>query len=216
MRIHVAQYRMSCAQADTLLYFLQNDIQVSSAKVYERTGDAVICYDGSRAELIDKLRHFHYEDVEVPNGLIENSGRELNASYQEKLIGRVVRRYASKIFLPYPIRACWTTVKSFRYIWKGIKTLAARKIEVPVLDATAIGVSILRGDTETAGSIMFLLGIGELLEEWTHKKSVGDLARTMSLNVGKVWLKKDGVEVLVPARRKSSEGDRGALSIWAM
>ena len=198
MRIHVAQYRMSCAQADTLLYFLQNDIQVSSAKVYERTGDAVICYDGSRAELIDKLRHFHYEDVEVPNGLIENSGRELNASYQEKLIGRVVRRYASKIFLPYPIRACWTTVKSFRYIWKGIKTLAARKIEVPVLDATAIGVSILRGDTETAGSIMFLLGIGELLEEWTHKKSVGDLARTMSLNVGKVWLKKDGVEVIDP------------------
>ena len=111
MRIHVAQYRMSCAQADTLLYFLQNDIQGSSAKVYERTGDAVICYDGSRAELIDKLRHFHYEDVEVPNGLIENSGRELNASYQEKLIGRVVGRYASRIFLPYPIRACWTTVK---------------------------------------------------------------------------------------------------------
>ena len=206
MRIHVAQYRMSCAQADTLLYFLQNDIQVSSAKVYERTGDAVICYDGSRAELIDKLRHFHYEDVEVPNGLIENSGRELNASYQEKLIGRVVRRYASKIFLPYPIRACWTTVKSFRYIWKGIKTLAARKIEVPVLDATAIGVSILRGDTETAGSIMFLLGIGELLEEWTHKKSVGDLARTMSLNVGKVWLKKEGVEVLVGAK-EVREGD---------
>ena len=206
MRIHVAQYRMSCAQADTLLYFLQNDIQVSSAKVYERTGDAVICYDGSRAELIDKLRHFHYEDVEVPNGLIENSGRELNASYQEKLIGRVVRRYASKIFLPYPIRACWTTVKSFRYIWKGIKTLAARKIEVPVLDATAIGVSILRGDTETAGSIMFLLGIGELLEEWTHKKSVGDLARSMSLNVGKVWLKKEGVEVLVGAK-EVREGD---------
>lgn len=174
--------------------------------MYERTGDAVICYDGSRAELIDKLRHFHYEDVEVPNGLIENSGRELNASYQEKLIGRVVRRYASKIFLPYPIRACWTTVKSFRYIWKGIKTLAARKIEVPVLDATAIGVSILRGDTETAGSIMFLLGIGELLEEWTHKKSVGDLARTMSLNVGKVWLKKDGVEVLVGAK-EVREGD---------
>lgn len=206
MRIHVAQYRMSCAQADTLLYFLQNDIQVSSAKVYERTGDAVICYDGSRAELIDKLRHFHYEDVEVPNGLIENSGRELNASYQEKLIGRVVRHYASRIFLPYPIRACWTTVKSFRYIWKGIKTLAARKIEVPVLDATAIGVSILRGDTETAGSIMFLLGIGELLEEWTHKKSVGDLARTMSLNVGKVWLKKDSVEVLVGAK-EVREGD---------
>ena len=206
MRIHVAQYRMSCAQADTLLYFLQNDIQVSSAKVYERTGDAVICYDGSRAELIDKLRHFHYEDVEVPNGLIENSGRELNASYQEKLIGRVVRHYASRIFLPYPIRACWTTVKSFRYIWKGIKTLAARKIEVPVLDATAIGVSVLRGDTETAGSIMFLLGIGELLEEWTHKKSVGDLARTMSLNVGKVWLKKDGVEVLVGAK-EVREGD---------
>ena len=111
----------------------------------------------------------------------------------------MVRRYASKIFLPYPIRACWTTVKSFRYIWKGIKTLAARKIEVPVLDATAIGVSILRGDTETAGSIMFLLGIGELLEEWTHKKSVGDLARSMSLNVEKVWQKVGDQEILVSA-----------------
>ena len=139
--------------------------------MYERTGDAVICYDGSRAELIDKLRHFHYEDVEVPNGLIENSGRELNASYQEKLIGRVVGRYASRIFLPYPIRACWTTVKSFRYIWKGIKTLAARKIEVPVLDATAIGVSILRGDTETAGS--------DHVPAW-HRRAVRKSGRTRS------------------------------------
>lgn len=206
MRIHLMQYRMSYAQADTLLYFLQNDAQVTKAKVYERTQDAVIFYTGSRRELIGKLQHFRYEYVEVPDGVIENSNRQMNAEYQEKMVEKVILRYASKVLLPYPVRACWTTLKSLRYIGKGIKTLAARKIEVPVLDATAIGVSILRGDCETASSIMFLLGIGELLEEWTHKKSVGDLARTMSLNIGKVWLKQDGTEVLVDAK-KIAAGD---------
>lgn len=201
MRIHLMQYRMSYAQADTLLYFLQNDAQVTKAKVYERTQDAVIFYTGSHRELIGKLQHFRYEYVEVPDGVIENSNRQMNAEYQEKMVEKVILRYASKVLLPYPVRACWTTLKSLRYIGKGIKTLASRKIEVPVLDATAIGVSILRGDCETASSIMFLLGIGELLEEWTHKKSVGDLARTMSLNIGKVWLKQDGTEVLVDAKK---------------
>lgn len=201
MRIHLVQYRMSYAQADTLLYFLQNDAQVTKAKVYERTQDAVIFYTGSRRELISKLQHFRYEYVEVPDGVIENSNRQMNAEYQEKMVEKVILRYASKALLPYPIRACWTTLKSLRYISKGVKTLAAGKIEVPVLDATAIGVSVLRGDYDTAGSIMFLLGIGELLEEWTHKKSVGDLARTMSLNIGKVWFVQDGTEVLVDAKK---------------
>ena len=197
MRIHVSLYRMSCGQADTLLYFLHSNKYVTFAKVYERTGDAVISYIGDRAEMIRTLQQFSYEKVDVPAGVIENSGRELNAKYQEKLIEKVVCRYASKMFLPYPVRACVTTFKSVKYIWKGLQCLWHRKIEVPVLDATAIGVSIFRNDIETAGSVMFLLGIGELLEEWTHKKSVDDLARTMSLNVGKVWLKREDQEVLV-------------------
>lgn len=197
MRIHVSQYRMSYEQADTLLYFLHSNKYVTFAKVYERTGDAVISYVGDRTEMIRTLQQFSYEKVDVPAGVIENSGRELNAKYQEKLIGKIVCRYAGRMFLPYPLRACVTTVKSVKYLWKGLQCLWHRKIEVPVLDATAIGVSIFRNDIETAGSVMFLLGIGELLEEWTHKKSVDDLARTMSLNVGKVWLKREDQEVLV-------------------
>ena len=199
MRIHVSQYRMSYEQADTLLYFLHSNKYVTFAKVYERTGDAVISYVGDRTEMIRTLQQFSYEKVDVPAGVVENSGRELNAKYQEKLIGKIVCRYAGRMFLPYPLRACVTTVKSVKYLWKGLQCLWRRKIEVPVLDATAIGVSIFRNDIETAGSVMFLLGIGELLEEWTHKKSVDDLARTMSLNVGKVWLKRENQEVLVPA-----------------
>ncbi|WP_461901279.1 heavy metal translocating P-type ATPase [Roseburia intestinalis] len=199
MRIHVSQYRMSYEQADTLLYFLHSNKYVTFAKVYERTGDAVISYVGDRTEMIRTLQQFSYEKVDVPAGVVENSGRELNAKYQEKLIGKIVCRYAGRMFLPYPLRACVTTVKSVKYLWKGLQCLWRRKIEVPVLDATAIGGSIFRNDIETAGSVMFLLGIGELLEEWTHKKSVDDLARTMSLNVGKVWLKRENQEVLVPA-----------------
>lgn len=198
MRIHAVQNRMSYAQADTLLYFLHSRKEVTFAKVYDRTCDAVISYVGDRQTIIELLRGFHYEDVEVPEGLIENSGRELNNTYQEKLIGKIVFHYARRWILPYPIRICLTSLRSVKYLWKGLTTLAAGKIEVPVLDATAIGVSVLRSDFNTAGSIMFMLGIGELLEEWTHKKSVDDLARTMSLNVGKVWLVSGGQEVLVP------------------
>ena len=198
MRIHAVQNRMSYAQADTLLYFLHSRKEVTFAKVYDRTCDAVISYVGDRQTIIELLRGFHYEDVEVPEGLIENSGRELNNTYQEKLIGKIVFHYARRWILPYPIRICLTSIQSVKYLWKGLTTLAAGRIEVPVLDATAIGVSVLRSDFNTAGSIMFMLGIGELLEEWTHKKSVDDLARTMSLNVGKVWLVSGGQEVLVP------------------
>ena len=201
IRIHLAQKRMSSVQAETLLYYLQNQKQVSFAKVYDRTGDAVICYQGERSAILRMVQTFHYEKVELPTGLVESSGRELNKEYQEKLISKVIYHFGRKWFLPAPIRNAYTAVVSVKYIWKGIRTLAKGKIEVPVLDATAIGVSMFRGDYGTAGSVMFLLGVGELLEEWTHKKSVGDLARSMSLNVGKVWLKKDGQEILVPSEK---------------
>ena len=201
IRIHLAQKRMSSVQAETLLYYLQNQKQVSFAKVYDRTGDAVICYQGERSAILRMIQIFHYEKVELPTGLVESSGRELNKEYQEKLISKVIYHFGRKWFLPAPIRNAYTAVVSVKYIWKGIQTLAKGKIEGPVLDATAIGVSMLRGDYGTAGSVMFLLGVGELLEEWTHKKSVGDLARSMSLNVGKVWLKKNGQEILVPSEK---------------
>ena len=204
IRFHVFQKKqMTCEQADILLYYLENMEGVESVKVYDRTADAVVCYkadaDGLvRKNIIKGIQKFVYEKVEVPDGIIENSGRNLNREFQEKMIGQIMAHYARKILLPAPFRAVYTGVKSIGYIWKGIRTLAQRKLEVPVLDATAIGVSILRGNYDTASSVMFLLGIGELLEDWTHKKSVGDLARIMSLNVEKVWLKTEDGEVLVP------------------
>lgn len=204
IRFHVFQKKqMTCEQADILLYYLENMEGVESVKVYDRTADAVVCYkadaDGLvRKNIIKGIQKFVYEKVEVPEGIIENSGRNLNREFQEKMIGQIMAHYARKVLLPAPFRAVYTGVKSIGYIWKGIRTLAQRKLEVPVLDATAIGVSILRGNYDTASSVMFLLGIGELLEDWTHKKSVGDLARIMSLNVEKVWLKAEDGEVLVP------------------
>ena len=202
LRIHMAQSRMSFEQADILQYYIENIKGVTSTKVYERTCDAVIVYnpeDVSRGDIVKAVATFHYNEVSVPQQLLDNSGRQMNSHYQEQLMMRVMLHFGKKLLLPLPIRACINTVNSFRYIGEGIKCLAHRKIEVPVLDATAIGVSILRGDFNTAGSVMFLLSIGELLEEWTHKKSVGDLSRSMSLNVGKVWLKTSETEVLVEA-----------------
>ena len=189
--------RISCEQADILLYYLHNIKEIQAVKVYDRTADVTISYIGERADIIHILRRFQYENVKVPNGLLENSGRELNNTYQEKLIGKVISHYARKLLPPYPLQACYTTVCAAKYIWKGIGNLVKGKIEVPVLDATAIGVSMLRNDMNTASSIMFLLGVGELLEEWTHKKSVDDLARTMSLNISKVWLVREEQQVLV-------------------
>lgn len=189
---------MSYEEADILLFFLHNLPSVTECKVYERTSDAVIYFSGERQEILDALRDFEYTKVNVPEDVLENSGRKLNAEYKEKLINRVVLRAGSQIFLPYSVRAAYTAVKSIKYIWKGLKCLKKGKIEVEVLDATAIGVSVLRKDFDTASSVMFLLGIGELLEEWTHKKSVDDLARSMALKVSKVWLFNDGQEILMP------------------
>lgn len=197
LRVHMNQKRMSCKEADTLLYYLYQLPNVTEAKVYERTGDAAICYSGRRQEVLDGLAHFQYDALEVPEGVIETSGRELNAEYQEKLIMRVLMRMGSKLFIPYSVRAVLACIKSVKYIRMGVDSLRRRKLEVSVLDATAISVSLIRRDMDTASSVMFLLGIGELLEEWTHKKSVGDLARSMSLNVSRVWLRKDGQEILV-------------------
>lgn len=209
MRIHVSQKRMSYEEADTLQYYLESQDNILSAKVYERNQDVAICYQGSREQVVALLQRFQYEKVQVPDTVLANSGREMNREYWDKLVGSIVRRMASKCFLPYSVRAVITTVKSVKYIWKGIATLAKGKIEVPVLDGTAIAVSILRGDTRTASSVMFLLGIGEILEDWTHKKSVGDLARSMSLNVSKVWLiaGEENREVLVDANTITA-GDR--------
>ena len=211
MRVHLLQSRMTFEQADTLEYYLSNNKLVTSVKVRERLQDATISYIGSREDIIKLLTSFKYNNVEVPDVYLQNSGREieapesylahsgraLNNEYWDKLVNKVFLYGANKIFLPNPIRECITLTKSVKYLWNGVRTLASRKIEVPVLDATAIGVSVARNNMNTAGSIMFLLGIGEILEEWTHKKSVDDLARSMSLNVGKVWLCQGEQDILV-------------------
>ena len=208
MRVHMEQYRMTYEQADTLLYVIHNHRKVTFVKVYDRTADAVIEYVGDREQIIELLRHFHYESANVPQTVIKTSGRELNNSYQEKLIGSVVWHYSKKLLLPWPIRTALTVGRSIKYIGIGLKCLLQRKIEVPVLDATAITVSLVTKDFSTASSIMFLLGIGELLEEWTHKKSVDDLARSMSLNVSKVWLRTPENQEILVESSKIEKGDK--------
>ena len=208
MRVHMEQYCMTYEQADTLLYVIHNHRNVTFVKVYDRTADAVIEYVGDREQIIELLRHFHYESANVPQTVIKTSGRELNNSYQEKLIGSVVWHYSKKLLLPLPIRIALTIGQSVKYIGIGLKCLLQRKIEVPVLDATAITVSLITKDFSTASSIMFLLGIGELLEEWTHKKSVDDLARSMSLNVSKVWLKTPENQEILVESSKIEKGDK--------
>lgn len=208
MRVHMEQYRMTYEQADTLLYVIHNHRNVTFVKVYDRTADAVIEYVGDREQIIELLRHFHYESANVPQTVIKTSGRELNNSYQEKLLGSVVWHYSKKLLLPWPIRIALTVGRSIKYIGIGLKCLLQRKIEVSVLDATAITVSLVTKDFSTASSIMFLLGIGELLEEWTHKKSVDDLARSMSLNVSKVWLRTPENQEILVESSKIEKGDK--------
>ena len=207
IRIEAVQNRMTFEQADTLQYYLDDLPFVKSASVQERTQSVTVCYDGDREQVLEALKAFSYEDVKVPEAYFQSSGRKLNREYWEKLVSHVTWRGIQVFFIPYPIRGIITAVKSVKYIKLGIMTLAKRKIEVPVLDATAIAVSMIRGDLKTAGSIMFLLGIGEILEEWTHKKSVDDLARSMSLNVGNVWLCRDGEEDIMVPSSDAEEGD---------
>ena len=196
LRVHVIRKRMSFSQADTLQYYLMGLTGVQKVKVQNRTCDAIIEYDGDRGEILKELQRFSYQQTEVPEDYLKNSGREMNQYYWDKLVNRVILHYGTKLFLPISVRDVIATVKSVKYVCEGVRTLLKGKIEVPVLDGTAIGVSIFRGDYSTASSVMFLLGIGEILEEWTHKKSVEDLARSMSLNISKVWLIREGKEEL--------------------
>ena len=215
IRVHLIGKAMSFAQADTLQYQFEQMKDVTAVKVQERTMDVTICYIGSRKHIITALGQFSYDKVEVPEVYLKNSGREMNRFYWDKLVDQTVVHFVNKIFLPAPLRAGIATVRSVKYIVQGVKTLAKRKIEVPVLDATAIGVSLIRGDYKTAGAVMFLLSMGEILEEWTHKKSVGDLARSLSLNIDKVWLVTDGTEVQVSAAQ-IKEGDRIRVHMGAV
>lgn len=206
MRIHLAQNRMTCKQADIFQYYMEKSENVFSVKVYEFTCDAAICFSGSREELIRVIKAFHYETVQVPENVTDSSGRELNHKFREQLTMKVLLHFGRKLFLPKPVRIVYTVLRSAKYIYHGLRCLSKRRLEVPVLDATAITVSMLRGDFDTANSVMFLLGVGEILEDWTHKKSVSDLARSMSLNISSVWLLKDGQEILVPSE-KIQKGD---------
>ncbi len=199
MRLHVCTKKMSYEEADTLQYYLGSFPFVTKVKVHENIGNVTVNYVGSRKQLCEVLAAYQPETMDVPDEFLHNSGRKLNEEYKEKLINKVLFMAGTKLFLPAPVRTVITVIKAGKYWKEGIKTLAHRKIEVPVLDATAIGVSVLRGDMNSANSIMFLLGIGEILEEWTHKKSVEDLARSMSLNITKVWQMVNGKEVLVPS-----------------
>ena len=205
MRVHAVQNRMTLAQADLLEAYLKQVKGVENATVYDRTGDAVICYKTSREAVIKALAAFSYQASKdlAP----EHSSRELNRQYQDKLLFALVRRGISKLFLPMPLRTAITLVRSAGYLKKGLACLLKGRIQVPVLDAVAITVSMLRGDFQTAGSIMFMLGIGDILDEWTHKKSVADLAGAMSLNIDKVWLQTDAGDVLVPVSQVKP-GDR--------
>lgn len=215
MRFHMAQSRMTCEEADRLVYYMENLPGVVSVKVYERTADAAVSYTGSREELLTALRRFRYEDVEVPQGVIENSGRQLNREYQEKLVKKVILRAGSRVIVPYPVRRAVIAVRAAQYILKGINSLKERKLSVEVLDAAAIGVSVIRADFATAGSVMFMLGIGEILEEWTHKKSVGDLARSMSLNVSRVW-KQEGEQEILVSSSDIIPGDRVVIRMGSV
>ena len=196
MRVHAVQPRMTLSQADILEAYLRAVDGVTEAKVYDRTCDAVIVYTAPRADIVAALAAFSYEAA--AHLADAHSSRALDREYEEKLVNSVIRRCVNKLLLPVPLRTAMTLLRSLRYIKAGLGCLIRGRIQVPVLDATAIAVSMLRGDFATAGSIMFLLGVGETLDEWTHKKSVADLARSMALNVDKVWLQTADGDVLVP------------------
>ena len=205
LRVHIMHSRMTPSQADMLDYYLRSKPCVKDVKVYDRTGDAVIIFT-ERQGVITALSAFSYEDKETAALVPEHSGRELDREFEDRLFYMLVRRVLFKRILPAPVRFVLSVIKASRYVWTAIKALAKLKIEVSLLDAVAITVSLLRGDQKTASSVMFMLGLGELLEDWTHKKSVDDLARTMSLGVEKVWLKDGETELLVPIK-SVKEGD---------
>ena len=207
MRVRFCVKRMTLKQADTAEYALSAIAGVKRVQVFDRTCDVVITYTCDRAEIIDKLSHFSFSDEQNTALVPEHTGRELNRYYEDKLAGVIIKRFVNNFIVPQPIRRIISFIKAAKYIWRGLKCLLSGKLEVAVLDATAIGVSLIRGDFKTAGSVMFLLNVGDILDEWTHRKSIDDLARTMSLGIEQVWTKApDGQEILIPVN-EINKGD---------
>ena len=198
MRVHVCNVRMTLHRADVLEAYLNHHDAIEKATVYERTGDVVLYYRSRRADAVQALSRYKFDQPELDALVTTADSRKLNQEYQEKMCDLVAGHFFRKLFLPAPIRAAYTVWRSIAFVWKGVRCLLRRRLEVEVLDALSIGVSVLRGDFSTAGSVMFLLNLGSLLEEWTRKKSLDDLARSMALNVDKVWVRSQGTEVLLP------------------
>ncbi len=204
MRVHVEKVRMTLHRADVLEAYLNHNDAIVHAAVYERTGDVVITYTGKRTAAIAILAGYKFDVPEYDALVTSADSRRLNREYQDKMFDLVAGRCLRKLFLPAPLDAAYTAFRSIRFLWKGVRCVLSRRLEVEVLDALSIGVSLLRGDFGTAGSVMFLLNLGSLLEEWTRKKSLDDLARSMALNVDKVWVRSQGTEVLVPLTKVRS------------
>ena len=204
MRVHVEKVRMTLHRADVLEAYLNHHDAIIHAAVYERTGDVVITYTGRRSAAIAVLAGYKFDVAEYDALVTSADSRRLNREYQDKMFDLVAGRCLRKLFLPAPLDAAYTAFRSIRFLWKGVRCVLSRRLEVEVLDALSIGVSLLRGDFGTAGSVMFLLNLGSLLEEWTRKKSLDDLARSMALNVDKVWVRSQGTEVLVPLTKVRS------------
>ena len=205
MRVHVCNVRMTLHRADVLEAYLNHHDAIEKATVYERTGDVVLYYRGRRADAVQALSRYKFDQPELDALVTTADSRKLNQEYQEKMCDLVAGHFFRKLFLPAPIRAAYTVWRSIAFVWKGVRCLLHRRLEVEVLDALSIGVSVLRGDFSTAGSVMFLLNLGSLLEEWTRKKSLDDLARSMALNVDKVWVRSQGTEVLLPKVQPGDE-----------
>ena len=204
MRVHVEKVRMTLHRADVLEAYLNHHDAIVHAAVYERTGDVVITYTGRRSAAIAVLAGYKFDVAEYDALVTSTDSRRLNREYQDKMFDLVAGRCLRKLFLPAPLAAAYTAFRSLHFLWKGVRCVLSRRLEVEVLDALSIGVSLLRGDFGTAGSVMFLLNLGSLLEEWTRKKSLDDLARSMALNVDKVWVRSQGTEVLVPLTKVRS------------
>ena len=198
MRVHVCAVRMTLHRADVLEAYLNHQDSVQKATVYERTGDVVLTYTGSRKAAVALLAGYRFDNAELDVLVTSHDSRKINQEYQGKMFDLVAGHFARKLFLPAPIQAAYTLWRSIAFVWKGVRCLLQRRLEVEVLDALSISASLLRGDFGTAGSVMFLLNLGSLLEEWTRKKSLDDLARSMALNVDKVWVRAEGGEVLLP------------------
>ena len=204
MRVHVEKVRMTLHRADVLEAYLNHNDAIVHAAVYERTGDVVITYTGKRTAAIAILAGYKFDVAEYDALVTSADSRRLNREYQDKMFDLVAGRCLRKLFLPAPLDVAYTAFRSIHFLWKGVRCVLSRRLEVEVLDALSIGVSLLRGDFGTAGSVMFLLNLGSLLEEWTRKKSLDDLARSMALNVDKVWVRSQGTEVLVPLTKVRS------------